>query len=156
MPEADRCSLNIPFPSWARDNPNQPDLDYQNWLELMRWADRYHREQCGGGGSAPVTIDFGELGVVTGYSRITYPMIDGDLGDLVGALSVVGSTDTIAEVLHYDGSITSQVGTITIPANELYALATIDAGFTATDGWQMRVTQAGTGAYGLAFHGLFS
>lgn len=37
---ADKCSLNIPFPSWARDTANNPSSDFENWKELQRWADR--------------------------------------------------------------------------------------------------------------------
>ena len=154
MPEADRCSLNVPFPYWARDNPNQPELDSQNWLEVMRWADRYHREQCGGGGGA-ITIDLGETVPGTGYSRVTYPLVDASFDSVVGSLSVAGSTDTIAEVVKWDGTVATSIATITIPANTTYATADVGVDFAETDGWQMRITQAGTGAEGLSYHGKF-
>lgn len=41
---SDKYSLNIPFPNWARDDPDQPELDAENWKELQRWADRFNRE----------------------------------------------------------------------------------------------------------------
>lgn len=37
-PEGDR--LHIPHPTWARDNPDTPDLDAENWREVERWAGR--------------------------------------------------------------------------------------------------------------------
>lgn len=51
---ADKCSLNIPFPSWASDRGN-PSEDHENWKELQRWSDRLLREclPSGGGGGVP-------------------------------------------------------------------------------------------------------
>lgn len=57
MPEADRCSLNIPFPSWARDDSNRPESDFENWKELSRWADHLLRECLPtGGGKLPFYV----------------------------------------------------------------------------------------------------
>ena len=149
MPEADRCSLNIPFPSWARDNPDSPDLDYQNWLEVMRWADRYHREKCGGGGGT-MTIDLGEAAPFTGYTRIFHIREAGDLTVVVGRLDIAGTTDTVAEVV-MDGS--SDPTPLTIPANETYGTWTGAMSAGNNSGWQMRITQVGAGAQGLAYYG---
>lgn len=41
---SDKYSLRIPFPNWARDDPDSPELDAENWKELQRWADRFNRE----------------------------------------------------------------------------------------------------------------
>ena len=157
MPEADRCSLNIPFPSWARDNPNTPELDYQNWLEVMRWADRYHREQCGGGAGGSMTIDLGEAAPLTGYTRILYPMVDGELERVVGSLAVVdNSVDTVAEVVRWDGAVAHSLTTVTIPAGDSYVSVDVGEDFGETEGWQMRITQVGTDAQGLSYNGKFT
>jgi len=45
---ADKDNLHIPYPSWAKDRDvNGGDLDFENWKELQRWADRL---EPGGGG----------------------------------------------------------------------------------------------------------
>ena len=40
---ADRCHLKIPFPSWARDNKDKPEQDFENWKEVQRWADDFYQ-----------------------------------------------------------------------------------------------------------------
>jgi hypothetical protein len=114
------------------------------------------QEGGGGGGGGSMTIDLGEAGPNTGYSRILYPMLTGTLDSVRGALAVAGSTDTIAEVVRWDGAVANSVATITIPATALTAVATVAEPFLDTEGWQMRVTQVGTGAQGLSYNGKFS
>lgn len=41
---ATRDHLHIPYPSWAKDGQVEDgDLDFENWKELQRWADRFMR-----------------------------------------------------------------------------------------------------------------
>lgn len=44
MPFAKKDSLNIPYPAWAKDGEVRDDRDFENWKELMRWADRLVNE----------------------------------------------------------------------------------------------------------------
>lgn len=117
--------------------------------------DRYI-DTGGGGSGGSMTIDLGEAAPGTGYSRIQYPMVGGALEEVTGALAVAGDTDTVAEVVRWDGTIAHSVETITIPATSIRFLQSVGEPFSPSDGWQMRVITVGTGAQGLSYNGKFS
>lgn len=143
---ADKFSLKIPYLSWAKDsNIKGGDLDFENWKELQRWADRLEM------GALPV-IDFGDDVVMTGYSKEFWVENAGTLATVTGTLSVAGSTDTVTEILRSGYT----VGTLTIPAGERLATASIDAAFEANDFWQVYQISAGTGAAGATYYGGFT
>ena len=145
MSYADKDSLHIPYPSWAKDRDTDGgDLDFENWKELQRWADRLTFNNF-------LIIDVGDGAVPTGHTKAHWISQSGSLHRIVATLSVVGSTDTIANVLR-DGAI---VDTVTIPASTTVATFDVSVSFSAGQFWQMQQTSAGTGAGGLTYFGEF-
>lgn len=148
MSFADKDSLHIPYPSWAKDGDVDDDRDFENWKELQRWADRL---PSGGAGGAMV-IDAGDGAVITGYTKAFYITHAGTLSFVVGTLSSAGSTDTVVDIIHNGYTI----GTLIIPAGELSA--TLDLGLTVSVGdyWQVQQITAGTGATSPTYYGVLS
>ena len=147
MPEADRNSLHIPFPSWARDDSDRPELDYENWKELSRWASRL-------GSSTLGIIDMGDSAVSIGFSKAFWPLMTTTLETVTGTLSAADDiSDTVGAVM-INGI---QVAEVTIPAGEIKSPVTsVNAGMTINDFWQMNVTGTGSGALALTYYGGFS
>lgn len=123
-----------------------------SWRRLGGLIDRNFEDIQAGGAKGDIGIlDLGDGAVVTGYTRTYRPMRESTLVLVYGALTVAGSTATIATVLH-DGA---SVGTLTIAASATLGTLTLDEAFDPTDEWQVQVTQAGSGAAGLAYFGKF-
>lgn len=125
----------------------QPKFTHE---DLDRYVDELLRRLDDSGYDVGV-IDFGDAGVLTGYSKSYYPLREATLAEVYGSLSVPGTTDTVA-VVNLNGAA---VGTLTIPAGQTFASLVLSVDFAPTDRWQMNVTTAGAGAQGATFYGRF-
>lgn len=134
------------------DDTTQDGLMAQHRITKREVADlqRKWREDVKGNGYVAV-IDAGDGAVLTGYSKQFHINTAGSFSEVTATLSAAGTTDTVANVI-INGYV---VETITIPADELSATVSLGRAVAAGDNWQVQQTQAGTGAVGPTYFGVF-
>ena len=139
--EADqgKYSLNIPYPAWARDNLNSPELDFENWKELQRWADGFNRE----------TISFASTSgtaVATGTSSIAIVRFGGQ-PTVVGA--VEDQFTTAGEIDVYRNGVVFASAVALPTGKDSFVLGIYDEPHLPLDVIHFDVTDAGVGGVGL-------